>query len=122
MLDDAITPARMSDVPGTRRLPTQERSRRTVQRILDAAEAIVGESGADAATTRAIAERAGVSAPSLYRHVGPSTATLRRTSYGIEFASIVAKGNVWGIQFHPEKSQDIGLAMLRNYVHDIPRN
>jgi AcrR family transcriptional regulator len=51
----------------TRRTPTQARSRRTVQRILDAAEAIVGESGADAATTRAIAARAGVSAPSLYR-------------------------------------------------------
>ena len=57
----------MTDALRTRRTPTQERSRRTVQRILDAAEAIVGESGADAATTRAIAERAGVSAPSLYR-------------------------------------------------------
>jgi AcrR family transcriptional regulator len=51
----------------TRRAPVQERSRRTVQQILDAAEQIVGEEGVDAATTRAIAERAGVSAPSLYR-------------------------------------------------------
>ncbi|HVP02035.1 MAG TPA: TetR/AcrR family transcriptional regulator [Solirubrobacteraceae bacterium] len=51
----------------TRRTPTQERSRRTVERILEAAEAIVAERGVDAATTRAISERAGVAAPSLYR-------------------------------------------------------
>lgn len=50
-----------------RRIPTQERSRRTVEKILDAAERIAGEEGADAATTRAIAERAGVAVPSLYR-------------------------------------------------------
>jgi len=50
-----------------RRRPVQERSRRTVRRLLEAAEAIVGEQGVDAATTRTIAERAGVTAPSLYR-------------------------------------------------------
>jgi AcrR family transcriptional regulator len=58
----AVAPAVRS-----RRVPVQERSRRTVRQILDAAEQIVGESGVDAATTRAIAERAGVAAPSLYR-------------------------------------------------------
>jgi len=50
-----------------RRTPAQARSRETVQRILDAAETLVGEAGVDAATTRAIAERAAVAAPSLYR-------------------------------------------------------
>jgi AcrR family transcriptional regulator len=50
-----------------RREPVQARSRRTVERILEAAEAIIGEDGVEAATTRAIAERAGVVAPSLYR-------------------------------------------------------
>jgi AcrR family transcriptional regulator len=50
-----------------RREPTQQRSRRTVRQILDAAEQIVGTQGVDAATTRAIAERAGVAIPSLYR-------------------------------------------------------
>jgi AcrR family transcriptional regulator len=50
-----------------RREPTQQRSRRTVRQILDAAEQIVGTQGMDAATTRAIAERAGVAIPSLYR-------------------------------------------------------
>ena len=50
-----------------RREPTQQRNRRTVRQILDAAEQIVGTQGMDAATTRAIAERAGVAIPSLYR-------------------------------------------------------
>ena len=51
----------------TRRAPVQERSRLTVARILDAAAEIADEQGIDAATTRAIADRAGVSYPSLYR-------------------------------------------------------
>lgn len=51
----------------TRRAPMQERSRQTVTRILDAAAEIADELGVDAATTRAIADRAGVSYPSLYR-------------------------------------------------------
>lgn len=36
--------------------------------------------------------------------------------YDAEFASIVGSGNVWGIQFHPEKSQEDGLAILRNFA------
>ena len=54
----------------TRRAPVQERSRQTVTRILDAAAEIADEFGVDAATTRAIADRAGVSYPSLYRFFG----------------------------------------------------
>ncbi len=38
------------------------------------------------------------------------------TYYGYDFASIVAKDRIWGIQFHPEKSQDVGLRILRNFV------
>ena len=41
---------------------------------------------------------------------------LATTDYGYEFPSIVAVGNVWGLQFHPEKSQDVGLRLLRNFV------
>jgi AcrR family transcriptional regulator len=59
-----------------RREPMQERSRRTVTRILDAAAAIADEHGVDAATTRAIADRAGVSAPSLYRFFADREAIL----------------------------------------------
>lgn len=35
--------------------------------------------------------------------------------YDAEFASIVGRDNVWGIQFHPEKSQESGLAILHNF-------
>jgi len=38
------------------------------------------------------------------------------TDYGGRFASVVGKDNVHGVQFHPEKSQDTGLHILRNFV------
>jgi glutamine amidotransferase len=37
------------------------------------------------------------------------------TEYGISYASVVAQANICGVQFHPEKSQDVGLRMLRNF-------
>ncbi len=37
------------------------------------------------------------------------------TDYGIRFASSVASGNVYGCQFHPEKSGDVGLNILRAF-------
>ncbi len=43
------------------------------------------------------------------------------TDYGGEITAIVRKGNVFGCQFHPEKSSEIGLKILKNYgriVHD----
>ena len=39
-----------------------------------------------------------------------------RTDYGITYASVVHLGNLWGIQCHPEKSQQVGLRVLRNFV------
>lgn len=39
-----------------------------------------------------------------------------RTEYGETFASAVWKDNVYATQFHPEKSQAVGLRMLRNFV------
>ncbi len=41
------------------------------------------------------------------------------TDYGGPFTSAARKGNVYGIQFHPEKSQDVGLHMLRNFVERV---
>ncbi len=38
------------------------------------------------------------------------------TDYSINFCSSVANGNVWGCQFHPEKSSEIGLRILKNFV------
>ncbi len=39
------------------------------------------------------------------------------TDYGVDFASIVWQDNVYGVQFHPEKSQEVGLKILRNFVN-----
>jgi len=66
----------MTVAPVQRRAPMQARSRHTVTRILDAAAAIADEQGVDAATTRAIADRAGVSYPSLYRFFADREAVL----------------------------------------------
>ena len=41
---------------------------------------------------------------------------LMTCDYGIEFACSVVKNNVMGVQFHPEKSHDFGLALLTNFV------
>jgi glutamine amidotransferase len=38
------------------------------------------------------------------------------TEYGRRFCSIARKGNVWGAQFHPEKSQEIGKQLLHNFL------
>jgi len=37
------------------------------------------------------------------------------TDYGVEFTSSVCKDNVYAVQFHPEKSQTLGLQMLKNF-------
>lgn len=39
-----------------------------------------------------------------------------RTEYGIEFASAVARANLFAVQFHPEKSQRAGLTLLGNFL------
>jgi glutamine amidotransferase len=41
---------------------------------------------------------------------------LATTDYEIDYASIVGQDNVFGIQFHPEKSQAVGLRILRNFT------
>lgn len=38
------------------------------------------------------------------------------TEYGVRYASMVQRGNVMGVQFHPEKSADLGLALLKNWI------
>jgi len=38
------------------------------------------------------------------------------TEYGLPFASMVQRGNIYGVQFHPEKSQRVGLRILQNFL------
>jgi AcrR family transcriptional regulator len=59
-----------------RRVPTQQRSRRRVEAILDAAERLVLADGVEALTTRAIATEAGVPVASLYQYFGDKEAVL----------------------------------------------
>jgi len=39
------------------------------------------------------------------------------TDYGLEFPCVLWKENVYGVQFHPEKSQAVGLKMLENFIN-----
>jgi imidazole glycerol-phosphate synthase subunit HisH len=49
--------------------------------------------------------------------VAPVTGdTVAITTHGEPFASIVQRGHVTGVQFHPEKSGDVGLQVLRNFL------
>lgn len=41
------------------------------------------------------------------------------TEYGVEFCSSIATENIFGMQFHPEKSGEIGMKVLRNYIDYI---
>jgi glutamine amidotransferase len=52
-----------------------------------------------------------------HSYVAPVTGdTVAETEHGEAFASIVQRGRVAGVQFHPEKSGDVGLQVLRNFV------
>lgn len=53
---------------------------------------------------------------SYYCDPAAATAVLSWTDYGFSFASIVAQENVYGLQFHPEKSQSVGLRILQNFL------
>lgn len=44
-----------------------------------------------------------------------SDATASSSEYGIEFTAAVSDGNIYGCQFHPEKSGDVGLNILRGF-------
>lgn len=44
------------------------------------------------------------------------------TDYGIEIVSSIEKGNIYGFQFHPEKSSTIGLKILNNFWKLVKEN
>lgn len=44
---------------------------------------------------------------------------LARSTYGSEFVCSVRRGNIWGAQFHPEKSHRFGLKFFENFLRNI---
>jgi glutamine amidotransferase len=45
--------------------------------------------------------------------------TIASTDFALSYASIIRQERVWGIQCHPEKSQAVGLRILRNFVEIV---
>ncbi len=55
-------------------------------------------------------------------HVAPQEQGLAagKTEYGLNFVSAIAHKNLFAVQFHPEKSADMGLQLLKNFVNWEP--
>ena len=53
---------------------------------------------------------------SYYLHAEDENDIATITNYGIDFHSAVGKNNIFATQFHPEKSGDVGLQILRNFA------
>jgi imidazole glycerol-phosphate synthase subunit HisH len=49
----------------------------------------------------------------------PDDVVIATSDYGRDFAAIVGRGNVLGLQFHPEKSQAVGLRLVANFVAGV---
>ena len=54
---------------------------------------------------------------SYYVECRDSSDVLLTTTYGRRFDSALQRGNVWGVQFHPEKSHKFGMQLLTNFAH-----
>lgn len=48
---------------------------------------------------------------------GDASTVIASAEYGQTIAAVVGQGNIMGTQFHPEKSQDTGLRLLKNFVN-----
>lgn len=53
---------------------------------------------------------------SYYVQVNDPAHSLMRSHYGIDFDSGIGRGNIYGAQFHPEKSHRFGMQILRNFA------
>jgi glutamine amidotransferase len=53
---------------------------------------------------------------SYYMHCDHAPDVLAETTYGATFACAVQSGRIYGVQFHPEKSHETGIGVLRNFA------
>lgn len=53
---------------------------------------------------------------SYYVQVSDPAHALMRTHYGLDFDSAIGTGNIYGVQFHPEKSHRFGMQILKNFA------
>jgi glutamine amidotransferase len=56
---------------------------------------------------------------SYYCDVDDPALVAGETDYGITYASVIGRGDLCGVQFHPEKSQAVGLRMLANFAQRV---
>ena len=56
---------------------------------------------------------------SFYPEPENSDIIIAETHYGLDFASIVGKDNIFATQFHPEKSSKVGLQILKNFLEFV---
>jgi glutamine amidotransferase len=56
---------------------------------------------------------------SYYMNPNDSADILTTSNYGIEFTSSVMKENIYGVQFHPEKSHKYGMLLLKNFAENV---
>ncbi len=77
--------------------------------------------GACSLSPHIVATEAGVIAPESFVYFTHSfqapmvAATTASTEYGTQFSAVVEQDNIFGVQFHPEKSWTVGLCILKNF-------
>ncbi|MHC4502174.1 MAG: imidazole glycerol phosphate synthase subunit HisH [Planctomycetota bacterium] len=101
-----LVPGRVRRLPEGRKIP--EMGWNTIELTRASRDSVYGASLADGGYY--------YFAHSYCVHAGDDSCVLATTIYGLEFASVVGRGRMLGTQFHPEKSAEAGLAILKRFV------